>query len=171
MAKKISLKSSKLAIRRIVQQDHDALKNVYVESIEFQGSGLYSTQQIQAWSSKALLPNAFKNIFDEGSGWLSLEDQDIASFAFRYPNNRLALLYTLNKYSRRGHATKLLRQIELDAFNDGQECLVTEASLLSQPLLLKLGWQTVSSEKIMIAGIYFQRFRMRKLIIPLKPRS
>ena len=166
----MSLKPEKLAIRRIRQQDHADLKNLYSESIEVQDSGLYSIKQIQAWSSKAWLPNVFSTVFEEGSGWLSFEDQEFAAFACRYPLDRLALLYTRNKYSRRGHATRLLRQIEFDALNDGQKRLVTEASLISHPLLLKLGWQVIRREQIMIAGIGFERFRMQKLLSPPKPR-
>ena len=150
--------------RSISESDYSVLKDVYVDAIESISSNDYSYQQIQAWASKGYLPALLDKYLTEGKGWVSLEQGEIVAFAIRYPSNRLALLYCRGIAKKRGHATGLLKTIEEEASREGEKHLVTEASFLSQPLLLKMGWSIVSQEKILIGGLDFKRYRMKKLL-------
>jgi hypothetical protein len=58
----------------------------------------------------------------------------------------------------------LLDHLEQEAFEEGHTKLVTEASLLSYPLLLRRGWDFIATEKIEIGGVNFERYRMEKLL-------
>ncbi|KGG12544.1 MULTISPECIES: GNAT family N-acetyltransferase [Prochlorococcus] len=157
--------SNQFSIRPINKKDHNLLKIVYSQAIEDQKSSVYTPEQIQVWSDKVWLPNLFDRVFDLGHGWIILDSEKIVSFVVRHPLNRVALLYTLGSYSRKGHATRLLKQIETDATIEGHKRLFTEASLISYPLFLRLGWEVVSPESIKIAGVCFKRYRMQKLLI------
>ena len=150
------------SFREIQEADHSAVRAIYVDAINFLAIGLYSQEQIDAWSSLAVLPGILDRTLLDGKGWLSLENNEIAAFAVRHPDYRLALLYCKPSFSRRGHATKLLMKVERDAFHEGQEYLVTEASLLSYPILLKKGWIFVKIDDIEINGVPFQRCIMHK---------
>ena len=72
------------------------------------------------------------------------------AFAIRYPTSRLALLYCLGAFGRRGHASALLAKVESGVRQDGVKILTTEASFFSYPLLMKLGWSVCSKERIFI---------------------
>ena len=142
--------------------DCTAVREVYADAIESQGKDLYTEEQIQAWVSLAWLPGVLDSPLAEGSGWISLEEQNVAAFAVRYPCDRLALLYCRGRSIRRGHASLLLDHLEQEAFEEGHTKLVTEASLLSYPLLLRRGWDFIATEKIEIGGVNFERYRMEK---------
>ena len=99
--------------------------------------------------------------FRDGSGWLIA---DGSAFAIRHPEDRLSLLYCRGRASRRGHGSALLKQIEADALASGVRQLRTEASQFSRPLLERLGWCVEAPEMILIGGVPFERYRMRKLL-------
>jgi len=156
---------SNYSLRHLDLRDYCSLKEVYIEAICSQGQLHYTADQIEAWSSLAFLPGLFDQSLREGKGWVSLCQDEVVAFAIRYPSHRLALLYCRGNYSRKGHATALLSKVEEDAKNEGVKRLITEASFLSQPLLIKLGWLIKSKEKILIRGISFYHFRMEKLLV------
>ncbi len=139
-----------------------AVKEIYADAIASHGACFYTKEQIQAWVSLAWLPGVLDAPLAEGRGWISLENQNIAAFAVRYPIDRLALLYCRGCYVRRGHASYLLDHVEHEAWEEGQTRLVTEASLFSHPLLLRRGWKLIDLEQIEIGGVSFDRYLMEK---------
>ena len=153
---------SSIHLRLIRSEDTSDLRDIYVDSIKSQAPYFYSNIQIEAWISLATLPSIFDRSIDKGGGWVLLKKDKIEAFALRYPIDRLALLYCRGRSSRMGYATKLLHLIESDAYHEGIKLLSTEASLLSYPLLLRQGWVEKTLEKIEIAGISFDRYRMFK---------
>jgi hypothetical protein len=46
----------------------------------------------------------------------------------------------------------------------GIQRLLTEASLLSRPMLEQKGWTVIAPEPFMIAGVPFVRFQMEKIL-------
>ncbi|AAQ00904.1 MULTISPECIES: acetyltransferase [Prochlorococcus] len=149
-------------LRPIKNLDHLVLREVYTDAIVSQGSVFYSNDQIEAWRGLAFLPGVLDKPIEDGKGWLAVKQNQVEAFGLRYPSDRLALLYCRGRSMRKGYATKLLQKIELDAFQEGITTLFTEASLFSHPLLLRSGWVEISIEKIEIASIPFDRFRMLK---------
>ncbi len=143
---------------------HQVVREVYSDAIFSQGSCFYSNEQIDAWAALAYVPGVLDQLLDEGSGWLVFQRNIVEAFAVRHPFNRLALLYCRGRSSRQGFATRLLQRIELDASLEGISVLSTEASYFSYPLLLKSGWIEKSIEKIEIAGVRFDRYRMQKYL-------
>ena len=149
-------------LKSLQPYDCKAVREVYVDAIESQGKGCYTKEQIQAWTALASLPGVLDTPIEEGKGWISFENQDIAAFAVRYPFDRLALLYCRGRFVRRGHASCLLDHVEKEAWEEGQIRLVTEASLFSYQLLLRRGWKFLAIEKIEIGGVSFDRYLMEK---------
>ena len=149
-------------LKKLESSHHLLVREVYKDAVENLAKVYYTDQQIEAWASLAILPGVLDKAIQHGKGWISCKDQRIAAFAVRYPLNRLALLYCRSCYARQGHATALLNHIELEAQEEGYKYLVTEASMFSYPLFIKLGWILDTLETIQIAGVDFQRFRMSK---------
>ena len=148
-------------MRPIRPTDSPLLREIYVDAIQTQAPQAYSPDQIRAWATLALLPGLLDRTLEEGQGWISGIDD---GFAIRYPANRLSMLYCRGRSSRQGHGTALLQAIERDAQRMGIQRLLTEASLLSRPMLEQRGWTVIAPEPFMIAGVPFVRFQMEKIL-------
>lgn len=153
---------SRYCLRRFRSADQLVAREIYVDAIESQAGVLYSSEQIAAWKVLAWLPGVLDRTFSEGHGWVMTSEDQVEAFAMRHPADRLALLYCRGRSSRQGLATALLQQVEQEAKADGLKQLVADASLISQPLLLRHGWIMRCSESIEIGGVPFVRYLMSK---------
>ena len=151
-------------LRQITIKDQLELKKVYFDSIQSIDEKIYSKEQKRAWSSQAWDNPNFDKLITQGKGWVLLEKGIIIGFAIRYPKNRIALLYCKGKFQRKGCGSKLLHKLENEAKSEGLDSITTEASLISYRLFLKNEWKIISKEKIIINNIFFERYKMTKLI-------
>ena len=151
-------------LRQITIKDQLELKKVYFDSIQSLDEKIYSQEQKRAWSSQAWNnPNFDKSII-HGKGWLFCKEGLIISFVTRFPNNRISLFYCKGEFQRKGFGSKLLHKVEEEAKREGLDCLSTEASLISYKLFLKNEWEIIRKEKIIINNIFFERYKMIKII-------
>ena len=161
-------------LRQLLSSDHADLLEVYRQAVASCPAELYTSQQRLAWGLQAGDGKAentpshdLLRCLQRGPGLVSCDaDGHIAAFAVREPRDRLALLYCRPDRQRRGHGRALIEAIEQQARAEGLRQLRTEASLVSQPLLERLGWQRSWQEELMINGVRFRRFRLHK---PLQP--
>ena len=151
-------------LRQITIKDQLELKKVYFDSIQSLDKKIYSEEQKRAWSSQAWANPNFDNSITKGKGWLLSEKGIIIAFATRYPNHRIALFYCKGKFQRKGYGSKLLHKLEDEAKNEGLDSLTTEASLISYQLFLKNEWKIIRKEKVTINNIFFERYKMAKII-------
>ena len=151
-------------LRQITIKDQLELKKVYFDSIQSIDEKIYSQEQKRAWSSQAWNNPNFDKSITEGKGWLLSEKGIIVAFATRYPKNRIALFYCKGNFQRKGCGSKLLQKIEDEAKNEGLDSLSTEASLISYKLFLKNKWEIIRKEKVTINNIFFERYKMIKII-------
>ena len=151
-------------LRQITTKDQLELKKVYFDAIQSLDEQKYSKEQKRAWSSQAWDNPNFDKSIAEGKGWLSSEKGIIIAFAIRYPNKRISLFYCKGKFQRKGNGSKLLQKLEYEAKKEGLDFLSTEASLISYELFLKNKWEIIRKEKITINNIFFERYKMTKII-------
>ncbi len=151
-------------LRQITTQDQLGLKKVYFDSIQSLDEKIYSQEQKKAWSSQAWNNSNFKKSITDGKGWLLSKQGVIIAFATRYPRDRVALFYCKGKFQRKGYGSKLLHKLEDEAKKEGLDSLSTEASLISYELFLKNKWEIIRKEKVIINNIFFERYKMKKLI-------
>ena len=151
-------------LRQITIKDQLELKKIYFDSIQSLDEKIYSKEQKRAWSSQAWDNPNFEQSITQGKGWLLSEKGKILAFATRYPINRIALFYCKGKFQRRGYGSKLLNKLQEEAKKEGLDSLSTEASLISYKLFLKNEWEIVRKEKIIINNIFFERYKMIKII-------
>jgi putative acetyltransferase len=149
-------------IRTLESRDHDALVEVYRQSVLCSTSAHYSQQQLSAWASQC---EAIRPQLSCGKGLVicSGDDQPEA-FCLRHPDDRIALFYCSPQKQRRGLGRTLLQAMEHEALKEEQTLLRTEASLISRPLFETMGWTVTWREELHIAGVHFHRFRMHKLL-------
>jgi len=151
-------------LRQITIKDQLELKKVYFDSIQSLDEKIYSKEQKRAWSSQAWDNPNFEKSLNKGKGWLLNEKGTIIAFATRYPINRIALFYCKGKFQRKGCGSKLLFKLEDEAKKEGLDFLSTEASLISYKLFLKNEWKIIRKEKVIINNIFFERYKMIKII-------
>ncbi len=151
-------------LRLITNKDQLDLKKVYFDAIQSIDQRIYNKDQKRAWSSLAWINSDFEKSIVKGNGWLIKDKEKIIAFASRYPQNRIALLYCKGKSQRKGYGTKLLYKLENEAKKEGIDLLYTEASLISYRLFLKHDWEIKSKEKVIINKIFFERYKMTKIL-------
>ena len=151
-------------LRQITLKDQLGLKKVYFDSIQSLDEKIYSQEQKRAWSSQAWNNSNFDKSIIKGKGWLISKQGIIIAFATRYPTDRIALFYCKGKFQRKGYGSKLLRKLEDQAMKEGLDSLYTEASLISYELFLKNKWKIIRKEKVIINNIFFERYKMTKII-------
>ena len=151
-------------VRQITIKDQVELKKVYFDSIQSLDEKIYSKEQKRAWSSQAWDNPNFDKSITEGNGWLISEKGIIIAFATRFPNNRISLFYCKGEFQRKGFGSMLLFKLEHEAKKEGLESLSTEASLISYKLFLKNEWEIIRKEKVIINNIFFERYKMIKII-------
>ena len=100
----------------------------------------------------------------KGKGWLVSKQGIIIAFATRYPTDKIALFYCKGEFQRKGYGSKLLNKLEDEAKKEGLDYLYTEASLISYKLFLKNEWEIIRKEKVIINNIFFERYKMTKII-------
>ena len=152
-------------LRQITIKDQMELKKVYFDSIQSLNEKIYTQEQKRAWSSQAWNNPNFDTSLTKGKGWLLISKKGIIiAFATRYPNDRIALFYCKGEFQRKGCGSKLLHKLEDEAKKEGLDSLYTEASLISYELFLKNEWKIIRKEKVMINNIFFERYKMTKII-------
>ena len=151
-------------LRQITIKDQLELKKVYFDSIQSLDEKIYSQEQKRAWSSQAWNNPNFDKSITKGKGWLLSKKGIIIAFATRYPTDRIALFYCKGKFQRKGFVSKLLHKLEYVASEEGLVSLSTEASLISYELFLKNQWEIIRKEKVIINNIFFERYKMTKII-------
>ena len=152
-------------LRQITIKDQLELKKVYFDSIQSLNEKNYSKEQKSAWSSQAWNNPNFEKSIIKGKGWLISIQGIIIAFATRYPTDRIALFYCKGRFQRKGFGSKLLHRLEDEAEKEGLNTISTEASLISYDLFLKNEWEIIRKEKIIINNIYFERYKMTKVLI------
>lgn len=149
-------------IRTLASRDHDALVEVYRQSVLSSTSAHYSRQQQSAWAAQC---ETLRPLLSRGRGLVScISGDQPEAFCLRDPIDRIALLYCAPHRQRRGLGRSLLQATEQQAIGEGLPMLRTEASLISRPLFEALGWQVSWREELRIAGVHFHRFRMHKAL-------
>ena len=151
-------------LRQITIKDQLELKKVYFDSIQSLDEKIYSQEQKRAWSSQAWNNSNFDKSITKGKGWLLSKEGMIIAFAIRYPKDRIALFYCKSKFQRKGCGSKLLHKLEYEAQKEGLVSLSTEASLISYELFLKNEWKILRKEKVIINNIFFERYKMTKIL-------
>jgi len=151
-------------LRQITIKDQLELKKVYFDSIQSLDEKIYSQEQKKAWSSQAWNNPNFDKSITKGKGWLISKKGIIIAFATRYPTDRIALFYCKGKFQRIGYGSKLLVKLEDEAKKEGLDSLYTEARLISYELFLKNEWEIIRKEKVIINNIFFERYKMIKII-------
>jgi putative acetyltransferase len=151
-----------LWLRPLISTDAAEVAEVYHDAVRSQAAGLYSPEQVRAWSRHSLASDDFGLALRRGYGLVSCAGAggSIEAFALLDPLDRLSLLYCRGRSCRQGRGSALLQALQDHARTAGVTRLRTEASQLSRPLLQRRGWRLEAEETVLYGGVPFQRWRM-----------
>ena len=154
-----------LEIRSYRPLDAEVLGAVFHAAV--QGADAYSVRQREAWCPAApsgeawaaRLANADVVVAEIGReivGFMTLETETgLVDLAFVHPD-----------HARRGIGRAMVAMIEGRAKAAGLTRLSTDASLLLEPLLVKLGWTVVARQQVERHGQVLENCRMQKVLVP-----
>jgi putative acetyltransferase len=147
--------------------DAEQVAEVYRDAVLSQAGGLYTPEQIEAWSSHPRHSEELRQALERGFGLVSCASAggSIEAFGLLDPLDRLSLLYCRGRSCRQGRASALLEGLQQHARAAGVLWLRTEASQLSRPLLERQGWRVEAEETALYAGVSFQRWRMGRSLL------
>ncbi len=148
-------------LREYSAPDLPAVVAVYREAVCKIAPGLYTPEQVDAWSAFADTDRDLRPMLAQGYR-LVIENETggIDAFAVLDPADYISLLYS--RVSRRGHASRLLEALETEASRRGIVRVHTAASLISHPLFLHHGYAIDHPETVERNGVTFDRYRMSK---------
>lgn len=149
-------------IRRYTESDINKLAKVYRESVQELGRGHYNPEQLRVWASFADEAEDFRNLLESGFTIVAEQAGRSVAFGALQPVDRVALLYTLKSHSRIGVATAIYRELESYSASAGVKIIHTEASIVSRPFFLKMGFEVAENEIAFRNGLPFKRFKMLK---------
>jgi hypothetical protein len=154
-------------LRPLQAGDAVQVAEVYCDAVLSQANGLYTPEQVRAWSGHPRSAEGLGPALERGFGLVSCTSAggSIEAFGLLDPLDRLSLLYCRGRSCRQGRATALLEALQQHARAAGVDWLRTEASQLSRPLLERQGWRVEAEETVIYAGVPFQRWRMRRSLL------
>ena len=152
-------------IRELRREEHTEAIRIYQQAVLSCDRKLYTQAQREAWAAQGPSLHA---ALARGQGLASEGlNGELLAFALRDPNTRLSLLYCHPQAQRQGHGRALVEAAETAAAQEKLSELQTEASLISTPLLLSLGWRIRWREMVLIRGVPFERFNLSKALKPI----
>lgn len=149
-------------IRQYNSSDIDKLAQVYRMSVLELGKGHYDAEQLTVWASFADEREDFRNLLESGYTLVAESTGSPVALGALDPIDRVALLYTLKSHSRMGVATAIYRELESYSASAGAKIIHTEASSVSRPFFLKMGFKVAETEIALRKGLRFKRFKMLK---------
>jgi putative acetyltransferase len=145
--------------------DAEALAVIYKDAVRGTGASAYNARQIAVWSAYPEDIETFRQLLNQGITLVVIQGECVAAFGQLDPPDRIAFLYTATGYARRGYASAIYCQLEAHAVQQGVQHLYTEASRLSRPLFVKMGFHVVETEIVKRQGVQIERFRMEKRLV------
>ena len=153
-----------MELRRYQTSDVAALVAIYRDAVLGTGATAYSPQQVAAWATFPADLAAFGHQLAQGITLVALDEGQPVAFGQLHPVDHVAFLYTASRQGRRGYATAIYQQLEAAARQAGAPVLSTDASRLSKPFFLKMGFEVVGREEVERQGVLLERFGMHKVL-------
>ncbi len=158
----IANRDSRMEIRRYSHQDLGSVVQVFTRSVHGLAVGHYDAEQLEAWAPTMLDLEAWEARLNHRATLVAAIDGELAGFVCFEFNGHIDLLYTSPAHSRSGVASALLRHAESELQAAGVDELLTEASLAARPFFEGNGFQVEREETVLLRGLQFRRYVMRK---------
>jgi putative acetyltransferase len=151
-------------VRRYQAGDKNILARLFAETVHAISAADYSPEQVGV---RAGNPPDLECWLDQVAGRMVLvaeHGSEIVGFTTFEPNGHLNHLYVHHLFQRRGAASALLRQIEVEAASRGIRRIFTGASITARPFFEHIGFRVIAPQSVAVKGISFLNYRMEKFL-------
>lgn len=150
-----------MILRYAVPEDVPALRTVYADAVHALAPPLYSAEQVRVWASFAEQDELVAFILESDTLVAEIDGRPVG-FCGIGADGHVASVYVAGRAAGQGVGTQLLSQALQDHPAPTSGRYFAEASLLSRPLFLKLGFAQIGIEHADRDGIAFERFLMQR---------
>lgn len=154
-----------MKLRPYKNSDLESVAHLFTASVHGLAIGHYDASQRAAWAPQ---PPDLSEWDERLNGLHTIvaenDDNELAGFLSYAMNGYIGLLYVSPRYSRRGVASLLYREIESTLLFAGVEVLFTEASVMARPFFHRQGFLIAEEQIVSRRGVTFKRYAMRKSI-------
>lgn len=150
-------------VRAYSKADLQALRQIYISSIQELGHEHYSPDQIEAWAGFADDTDVFSSWLDSSIVFVAVDSHDtqLAFGGLELPS-RISCLFISPHAARRGVGSLLVEHLLSLELDPTPTCFTTEASELSKPLFEKFGFRVKEIEHTKVSDVAFTRYAMHK---------
>lgn len=152
-------------IRNYREGDVEAVASLFTDSVHHLASGHYDANQCLAWAPLPPDLNQWTERLAHLQTLVAEVDMKMAGFISYERNGHIDLLYTSRACSRRGIASALYREAEIELAREGNSELFTEASIVARPFFERMGFDVVDEQCVQLRGSSFRRYAMHKRLI------
>lgn len=150
-----------MILRYAVPKDVLALRTVYADAVHALAPPLYTAEQVRVWASFAEQDEFVAFILEADTLVAEVDGRPVGFCGIR-ADGHVASVYVVGRAAGQGVGTLLLSQALQDHPAPTSGRYFAEASLLSRPLFLKLGFAQIGTEQTDRDGIAFERFLMQR---------
>lgn len=164
----------RVAIRPYQLADAPALLTLFRDAIRRVNSRDYSPQQIAAWASDDIDPQAWAARFEQRFAIVAELDGRIAGFTELEPDGHIDRFYVSADHQRLGVGKSLLEALVSEALSTGVSRLHAAVSITARPFFASQGFSVIARQTVVVRGVEFVNFRMERQLredAPPAPRA
>lgn len=149
-------------LRRYVTEDLDAVIEVFQRAIREVACRDYDPMQIAAWSQ--VDRDAWEPWRLTRPTWVAVDGLKVVGFSDLEADGHLDMMFVHPDYQDMGVASRLLRQVETAAAEQGLTRIFTEASHTARPFFARRGFVLDAEQVVGKRDARMTNFRMHKML-------
>jgi putative acetyltransferase len=158
------MKAQVVTLRAYRPDDADALLALFRDTIRRVNARDYSEDQIRAWASDDIDPDAWAGRFAGRFVVVAEEAARPVGFAELEPGGHVDRVYVSADHQRRGFGRALLAGVVAEARRRGIARLFVEASITARPFFEAEGFRVLAPQMVTCRGAEFVNYRMERAL-------
>lgn len=152
-------------IRKGTIDDKNELQQLFVNTIKEICKNDYNQHQIEVWTSGIENTDRWEAIFKNQIVFVSIQNDQITGFSTLENGNYVDLFYVHKDFQKQGIAKALYDVIESEAINQNQKVISADVSITAKDFFLKMGFDVLNEQNVLVKNINFLNFKMQKQIL------
>ncbi len=151
-----------ITLRPYEPSDAPALLGLFRDTIRRVNARDYDPEQIRAWASDEIDPEAWAGRFAGRFVVVAVEEGRPVGFAELEADGHIDRFYVAADFQGRGVGKAMLRALVAEARRLGLERLFVEASITARPFFEAGGFAAIARQVVTHRGVDFANFRMER---------
>lgn len=153
----------KIIIRKYKPEDAQALADIYYNTIHQINIQHYTEEQVKVWAPETTLESSgWAKKFERTNPFVAIIDNIIVGFAEFIPDGHIDCFYCHHNWIGKGVGAALMGAILEQARALNIARIFVEASITVKPFFEKHGFNTVSKQTVVLAGIELTNYVMER---------